>query len=434
MLAIFQPDPSRPVTITDPAILRAEFRRWQKRVLISSLLGYALFYFVRKNLSVAMPAMARDLHFSKSDLGLLLTWHGVIYGISKFGNGFIGDRANARVLMVVGLAGSAILNVMFGMGSMLLPLILIWVANGWFQGMGFPPCARLINHWFSSRELATKMSIWNTSHSLGACLILVLSGYLVGAGWRWCFYVPAAICLIASWILFCVLPDTPPSVGMPEVEGSQTGPVQQSPAEFRAMLMDRVFRNKYVWIVSMANFFVYAIRYAVFDWGPTLLTEAKHFRLTHAAWMLAAFEVAGMIGALLAGWLTDRFFSGRAMRVGLISMILATISVYLFWKVPHQTEWQSTFLLCATGFFVYGPQCLVAIAVSHLASKRAAATAIGLTSIFGYASTILSGWGLGKLVGKQGWDAGFEGIVGVGIVGIIFFAAAWPVRGYEAKT
>jgi OPA family glycerol-3-phosphate transporter-like MFS transporter/OPA family sugar phosphate sensor protein UhpC-like MFS transporter len=163
----------------------------------------------------------------------------------------------------------------------------------------------------------------------------------------------------------------------------------------------------------------------VFDWGPTLLTETKHYQITRAGWMLAGFECAGAIGALIAGWMTDRFFQGRAMRVGVIAMALAGVSLWLFWKVPHQTLLESSLLLCATGFFIYCPQCLIATAVANLATKRAAATAVGLTSIFGYGSTLLSGAGLGTLVHYHGWDAGFAGLLIVAGMGLVVCAAAW---------
>ena len=93
--------------LTDPDEIRASYRRWQRRVLVSTIIGYAVFYFVRKNLSIAMPLMERELHISKSGLGLFLTLHGVLYGVSKFANGFLGDRCNARAFMVIGLAASA---------------------------------------------------------------------------------------------------------------------------------------------------------------------------------------------------------------------------------------------------------------------------------------------------------------------------------------
>jgi len=383
---------------------------------------------------MAMPAMNTTLGIDKVNLGRLLTLNGLLYGVSKFANGFIGDRANARAMMVVGLAGSAVLNLCFGMSSTVMVLSVVWMLNGWFQGMGYPPCARLTTHWFSPGELATKMSIWNISHQIGGGLIAILCGYLVAQwGWRSCFFVPAGIALLGAWHLWRRLPDTPPSVGLPEVEGTHGASGAQTGAQFNAFVLRQVFLNKYVWLASLANFFVYTLRYAVFNWGPTLLTETKHVRIVHAGYMLAGFEWVGGIGALAAGWLTDRLFGGRAMRVGLLYMALAGFSVFLFWKVAGQSEWISTVLLCSTGFFIYGPQCLVAVAVANLATKRAAATAVGLTSIFGYASTVLSGWGLGWLAQNFGWDAVFKGLLIVAALGVLVFAASWRAKahGYE---
>lgn len=90
------------------------FRYWQTRTLIATMFGYAAFYFVRKNLSMAMPAMQDDLGISKSDLGLFLTLHGLLYGVSRFVNGMWADRANARHFMVAGLLLSVGANVFFG--------------------------------------------------------------------------------------------------------------------------------------------------------------------------------------------------------------------------------------------------------------------------------------------------------------------------------
>jgi len=434
-LRLFEPAPPAAAPLSDPAAIQESYRSWRWRVLLSSIVGYATFYFVRKNLSIAMPFMEKDLGISKGDLGTFLSLHGVLYGVSKFANGFFADRCHARTFMVAGLLASAVMNLFFGLGSAVATLGAVWMLNGWFQGMGFPPCARLLTHWFPPNRLATKMSIWNTSHSIGAGLIVVLCGYLVTTNWRLCFIVPAAIAFACAAFLWLTLPDTPPSVGLPEVEGTQTQDVKaESAREFRAFLMEHVFANKYIWLVSLANFFVYTLRYAVFDWGPTMLYQAKHITITSAGWMVAGFEFSGLIGALLGGWLTDRFLGGRAMRACVFYMVLAGVSLLLFWKVAGESKLLNTALLCAAGFFIYGPQCLIGIAAANLGTKRAAATAVGLTGFFGYASTLLSGRGLGLLVERHGWDSGFAGLLIVAAIGTLLFALAWPARAHGYKT
>ena len=436
LLQPFRPAPPALVQITEPHRVTTQYRYWQKRVLISSIIGYATFYFVRANLPIAMPLMERNLGIHKEQLGLFLTLHGVLYGVSKFANGFLGDRANARAFMAFGLGASAVTNVLFGFNSAVVVLGIIWMANGWFQGMGFPPCARLLTNWFSPKQLASRMSIWNISHQIGGGVVAVLCGYLVVINWRLAFFVPAAIAFaIVVFILFR-LPDTPPSVGLPEVAGTEGHSQRhESAAEFRRFVIDRVFRNKYIWIVSVANFFVYTIRYAVFNWGPTMLLEFKHVKITHAGWMIAAFEVSGAVGAISGGWITDQYLGGRAARACVAYMAMAGVSLFVFWKVPLQSEVLTTALLGAAGFFVYGPQCLLAVAAANLATKRAGATAIGLTSIFGYASTVLSGWGLGALVQRYDWNAGFAGLIIAAAIGTLLFIAAWPAKahGYESE-
>ncbi len=410
----------------------ARFRYWQNRTLITTMVGYAAFYFVRKNLSVAMPAMQQDLGITKADLGLFLTLHGLLYGVSKFANGFLGDRANARWFMIAGLLLSVVANVAFGLSSTVMLLGLFWLLNGWVQGMGFPPCARLMTHWFRPEKLATKMSVWNTSHSIGAALIVVICGYVVGFGWRWCFFAPAFLATVVALFLALRLRDTPSSVGLAEIHDAHDDGAPAPAAGFGAFVRRQVFGNRNIWLIAVANFFVYTVRYGILDWGPTLLREWKGVPLHQAGWMVAAFEISGIGGMLAAGWATDRFFGGRAVRMCVICMTLASGVLALFWQLESPSAGLTTALLAAGGFFIYGPQALVGIAAANLATNRAAGTAIGLTGLFGYLSTIISGWGLGWLVDAHGWGAALAALVVIAGMGTLLFALAWraPAHGY----
>lgn len=406
----------------------ASFKYWQWRILLSALVGYALFYFVRKNLSATAPVIYKELGITKEQFGLFLTLHGVLYGVSKFFNGVLGDRLNARWFMPFGLVCCGVINIAFGLSTSIFALGVLWMLNGWFQGIGFPPCARLMTHWFAPREFATKMAIWNSSHSIGAGLIFILCGYLAPLGWRMCFFVPAGIVLVGAFILVFTLRDTPESLGFPPVEG--TADHSHDTEEFSGALARLVFSNPYIWLLSIANFFVYAVRYGILDWGPTFLKETRGINLASANWMTAAYEGAGLLGMIYGGWITDRMFGGRAARASFFYMVGCTGSLILFWKLPNQTWVSSTILLCLAGFFIYGPQSLIGTACAKLATKRAAATAIGLTSVFGYLSTTLSGWGIGRIVEQNGWDGGFMVFVVCSAVGVLLFAVCWGAKAH----
>ena len=434
--------PAIPVISTDPGVIQKKYSYWQNRILIGSIIGYAMYYFVRANIGTALPALGADLHITKDKLGIFLTLHGLFYGVSKFFFGLVGDRANARIMLAAGLILSAAFNIFFGFSSTVTMLGVIWMLNGLPQGMGFPPCARLMTHWFSPHKLATKMSIWNISHSAGALLTMVLCGLLAERyGWRYCFFVPGALAFAGAIFALITLRDTPPSLGLPEVEGTVRKPAHEAgqPAmeekDFSEFVRKKVFGNPYLWLVALANFFVYAIRISILNWGTTFLGETKGIKLASASQMVAAFELSGMAGMMVSGWLTDKLFEGRGVRMSVIFMAMTGVSVLAFWKYAGHSAIISTCLLSCMGFFLYGPQALIGTTAANLGTKRAAGTAVGLTSLFGYASTVASGWGLGKLVQEKGWGAGFAALVVCAVLGTIVFIIAWPAKanGYDGN-
>ncbi|MDR1010473.1 MAG: MFS transporter [Opitutaceae bacterium] len=420
------------------------FRYWQWRTIIATMIGYSLFYFVRTNASVATRVMLEDesLGVNKAQLGFIFTTlFGVVYAISKFTNGFIGDRVNSRAFMVTGLLLAAVCNIVFGFTSALWMFGLVWLFNGWFQGMGFPPCARLITFWVPPNELATKMSVWNASHSIGAGLVLLICGYIAAhlgveqtgvAAWRWCFFIPSGIAIVGAAGLWFALRDTPSSVGLPELSNAGKKQTNEDSAEFRRFLRERVFFNPVVWIVGAGQFFVYVMRSAILFWGPTFLGQQYDLDIKSSVWMTAGFEISGIAGMLLAGWMSDRFFGGRAARVCVVCMLLATVAVLLFWLLPLPPLAMSV-LLMAAGFCIYGPQALGGVITANIVTRRAAATAIGFTALFAYASNFVSGWGIGLLAEKCGWPVVFGALCVVGLAGAIVFALLWKTKpdGYD---
>ena len=415
-----------------------KFAKGQWRFIICSMIAYAFFYVTRKNLSMAQPLMIEEGVISKMTLGTIMTVHGVLYGLSRFVNGFWADRLNGRIFMTIGLALSALMNLMFGCTTISVMFAVFWIANGWTQGMGFPPCAKMLTHWIHPKELATKMSVWNTSHSIGAFMALGICTLLVscGFGWRWCFYVPAALAAAAAVFTFFCVKESPTEAGVHEleIENAETArPASQITTAERRRL---VFGNKVIWFVAIANFFVYVVRFGFLDWGPTFLKEMKGIPVSKGGLMIIAFELAAVVGTIFAGVVTDKVFKGRGVRTCVICMLAAALFAFGFWMLPNGAPvWVATLLLMGAGFCIYGPQALVGIVAANQATKEAAAMSNGFTGIMGYLSTTVSGIGIAYLASRFGWDAALCAIGIFALIGMALFLCAWNAGrdGYSKK-
>ena len=450
------------------AEIAKKYKYWQWRTLIILMIAYILYYFLRKNFSAALPAMAAELGITKLQLGIFLTLNGIIYGFSRFINGFIADRCSRRLLLAGGLVLSSVINFaiafspkldgvfnlldMEGKATMGLVYLIgsLWVINGYIHGMGFPPCASLMAHWIRPSELATKQSIWNSSHSIGAGVVIALCGWLLTkfgmSAWNLCFAVPAAIALVGALVVFFTLRDTPSSVGLPEVEEIEREEAGENAVaaepekkltakEHNQFMKSMVFRNPIIWILAATNFFVYVIRFTILEWGTMFLTQYKGFEIGLASSIIASSElVGGVLGTLLAGWATDKFLQSKAHRTCLVGLVGATVCFFAFWQMPSSVHWiVSSVLICLSAFFIYAPQALLGVAASQQATKRVCATANGILGIFGYAATTVSGIGFGFLADKMGWNSVFFVAVLFGAIGCVVIATIWkaPADGYQ---
>lgn len=441
---------------------------WHWRTLIILMIGYALFYFVRKNFSIAMPALESELGFSKTQLGIFLTLNGVIYGVSRLVNGFLSDRiSNKKGLMALGLLLSAAVNVAIGFipsvnsfftvldaqGKATMGFIYLmgslWLINGWLQGMGYPPCSSLMAHWIKPSELATKQSIWNASHSIGAGLLGFLIAFILGhytnAAWQWCFWVPAILAVVGAALIFFGIRNTPQEVGLPSVHELDVNKAENETARKVSMsaeaearvskrcLKEMVLANPVIWLISIADFFVYIIRFTILDWGSTILVQFKGMAPARAASTIGVMEmVGGILGMLLAGWITDRFFKGRAQRTSAVCTLLATLCLALFWIAP-KNDVLSIALIVLSAFFIYGPQALLGIACSNQATKYGAASANGICGVFAYLAPIVSGVVFGAITEHTGsWNLVFLLSIVMGLVGTLVLAVLWkkPGDGY----
>lgn len=409
------------------------FTYWRVRILYATIIGYAAFYLVRQNFSMAMPGIMEEFGYSKINMGWIASTFSLVYGIGKFVNGYLSDRSDARNFMALGLFFSAMICLCMGFGNGLLFFILLWGLNGWFQSMGWPPCARLITHWFSPNELGSKWALWASSHQIGAVAIFGLGGFLIERyGWRSAFIVPAFVSVGLAFFLFNRLRDTPKEVGLPPVE-EYKGDVGHVSSQYEERItlkevLSTVLANKLVWFMAIANMCLYLPRMGIFFWAPTFLQEFKGVSLIIAGMQLVFFELASLVGGIVAGWVSDKCFSGRRGPVGTVFLIGLAFALFAVWKTPPGHPLLDTLLMILAGFLLNGSQVLNGIATADFASKRAVGVATGFTGSFGYIGAAIAGVGVGALVEQYGWGGAFILFITAALISAFFFALTWNHR------
>mgnify|MGYP003311412780 CR=1 FL=1 len=239
------------------------YKSMRFKVFMGSFLGYAAYYLVRKNLSLASADMIAEGLIDKQGVGIAASAVSIAYAFSKFGMGMLSDRSDARKFLTVGLVIASLVMMSVGflpfsatnMALNVAMLFVIMLFVGVLSGMGWPPCGRVMSHWFSTNERSFKMSIWNTAHNIGNGSL----GFIIPAGiaifaalgieqtWRAAFIAPALVALLFAAMCWWFIRDTPESCGLPAIEkyrndysGAKAKKGEETKIPFKTLFVDYI--------------------------------------------------------------------------------------------------------------------------------------------------------------------------------------------------
>jgi sugar phosphate permease len=393
-------------------------KAWQSRVFLVLWITYASFYIGRVNFSVALPGIMAEFGWTKADVGAIGTALFWAYAIGQFINGQLGDKFGSRVIITVGLTVSALMNLLFGFSQAIGVMIIIWAVNGYFQSMGWAPTVKTLANWFPPRLRGKMSGRLGTSYIIGGAISVALAGFIAARfGWRATFFIPVVILLVSAVHWYLRSRNSPESAGLPTLEESEgvatSTEVKEVSSEDEYLglryTLKQSLGNKGVWIMGFGLFFVNIVRYGFLTWAPTYLFETQKAGIDKAAYSSLIFPIAGAVGAIFAGWATDRWFQSRRAPVAGIFLFMTGVAAWGYRSVDLENQWfLGLFTLAAIGFFVFGAHVLiVAAAPMDFGTRKAAASATGFIDGLGYLGAGLQGIVTGLLVDRWGWSAGF---------------------------
>ena len=395
----------KPIELIDnEEVIKKKYKRMRWSVFISATVGYSLFYVCRLSLSVVKKPIVDAGILDDAQIGMVGSALFFSYAVGKLTNGFLADRSNIRRFMATGLFMTGLINLILGFTQTFYVFILLWGLSGWFQSMGAAPSVVSLSRWFSNRERGTYYGIWSASHGLGKAITFVVIAFLVSvAGWQWGFYGAGILGITGSLIVAMFLYDSPESEGLPPIavfknDISKVSDKKKSIGD----LQKDVIKNPYIWILALSSALMYVSRYGIESWGIYYLQAQKHYTTIEAGSIVSVSAISGIVGTMLAGFISDKFFNSDRNIPVLFAGILNITAISLFLFYPDGHIWVDTASMLLFGFaigilitFVGG---LMAV---DIASKKASGAALGFVGIASYVGAGLQDIISGYLIGDN---------------------------------
>ena len=323
--------------------VRSKYASLRNKTFWGVTVAYSLYYVCRMSLSVVKQPLIDDGVLTAGQLGVIGSALLFVYAVGKFMNGFIADYCNIRRFMFTGLAISAVVNLLMGIlgvvnGFVAIPVSLIfisfaalWGINGWMQSMGAAPGVISLSRWFPQSKRGTFYSIFSASPYLGEFISFILTGLIVGAvGWQWGFVAAALAGAAGAVLILLTVSDTPESKGLPSIQQLSGEPIKQVDKMPTRELQRMIFRHPGIWVIALSSAFIYITKYAIAGWGVLFLQKERAFTLEQATQIIAFSAVFGVLGTVLAGWLSDRVFNSDRIKPAILSGAIAFISLAFF--------------------------------------------------------------------------------------------------------
>jgi len=416
-------------------------------------LTYGAFYFCRTNISAAVPGLKASvenggLGLTAAEVGWILASLKIAYGIGQFFNGQLSERFSPRVMLAIGMFGSAALNVLFGLSSGFYFLLFVWAANGFCQSLGWTPCVRVTANWIPVQRRGHAIGIIGTGYQITLGLTYLIAGQAARhLGWQGALYVPAGLLVATGIFMLICLRETPLPLGedgeRSEVgEGLQAGAIRRNTLPTAEVLL-LTLANPALWLLGLSLGLLNACRYGFLDWGVTHLMETKQLHVDKATLQFFVIAIGAAAGSYLAGWATDRFFGSR--RAPVICVLMAALGVlsFIYGAEAGYGMFGTMALLIVIGFCIYGPQVLlVGTAPADMARRGTSAAAAGFVNFLGYmgaaSGDVITGYFAspklefdlpfyGPIVG--GWQTVIYLWAGWAFVGAVLMAVLWNKKG-----
>lgn len=409
--------------------------QWRFRIFAVTWLAYAGFYLCRKNLSVLMPVLQGELGISKFYLANIVFAYSLAYAVGQFVTGILADRFGARAVVSAGLLLSVASNIAMGWNPAVLMLFVLGMLNGAGQSAGWPGLVKNMASWFRPKERGVVMAWWTTNYVLGGFIATLVATFVIsnpmplpGASWQHGFWIPSLLLLGVTAVFALFARNRPEDVGLAPIVAEEVPSPPTADGKPRGMLL-QVLARPAVWITGVTAFLLKVIRYSFLFWLPLYMTDHLHYTTERAGYASSIFELVGFLGALVAGYASDKLFGARRFPVTSIMMAGLALVCLLHPFIASRGLLWNLLGIALIGIMTYGPDTLMQGAASQDAGAGGGeASAAGVICGIASLGQLVSPYFVALAADRFGWDALFYVFVAIALAGSGLTAVFWNFR------
>ncbi|KAM1787566.1 hypothetical protein ACFX11_037947 [Malus domestica] len=367
------------------------------------------------------------------------------YSLGMYVAGHLGDTLDLRLFLTTGMIGSGIFVALFGMGYFWNIHVFgyylgMQMIAGLFQATGWPSVVAVIGNWFGKGKRGLIMGIWNAHTSVGNISGSLLAASVLDYGWGWCFIVPGVFIAVGGVIVFFFLAAYPEDIGFsfppnsaPNLEATaddeeanikkgfivegETRTVRRIGSVSRTSIgLIQACTIPGVIPFALCLFFSKLVAYTFLYWLPFYLSQTEiggeYVSVKSAGNLSTLFDVGGIVGGILAGYISDKLNARATTAAGFMSFAIPAMLLYRkYGSISHNAN---IALMMVAGLFINGPYALITTAVSadlgtHSSLRGDSRALATVTAIIDGTGSVGAAFGplLTGFLSTKGWDAVF---------------------------
>lgn len=394
-------------------------RRWLVLALLA--IGTMINYLDRTVLGIAAPGLSKDFGLSPAAMGVLLSAFSWAYVAGQIPGGVLLDRFGNRLTYFCAVTFWSLFTLLHGFATNLYGLLGVRLGLGVSEAPCFPTNCRIVTVWFPQQERARATAIYTVGEYLGlACFGPALFWIASRFGWRSMFVAVGAAGILFGLVWWKLYQD--PSLYQYPSKDVARIPLAATP--FSWGQVRQLLRVRQIWGACLGQFGGNSTLVFFLTWFPTYLATERHMAWIRAGWFSILPFLAGALGILFGGWLSDFLLSqtGSANLARKLPMIAGLLGASTIIGANYANTDIIVIAILSAAFFAQGMTGLGYAVISDIAPINLMGLTAGIFSLAANLAGIVTPLIIGVIIGRTGSFAYALGYVGaVALLGAIAY-------------